>query len=316
MRVLHRHRPSEIKAGGILIMPNLMTQAKNAGMNSGGTLLAKVVKLTELKKHPELETVFVINTEVLAKIVESMKENGYDKGQPVVIWKGENYIVDGYTRYAAAQEAEIDEIPVHEKEFENVEEAMRYCYRRQAERRNLTAAEIYNVATRLQIPIVEIAQELKISESTVKRVKKIEKEANEEDIEDIKNNKASINEVYKKIRKPKEQKPENEKKPKGAIAEGTEQQPETDIVISTEIEGTDILDSAIEVETSETDNDEKEDDPRLTGCIKYIIEFLLISDEISAARRIYNDCEIPFDEKLVLKLLPEDLKTKLLGGEA
>jgi len=140
-------------------MAKLIDQTRNAGMNSGAAVLAEMKRLSELKKHPVLSNIFTIQPDILSSIVESMKTYGYDKAQPIVEGKidGEFYITDGYTRYEAAQQAELEEVPVEEKEFENLEAAVHYCYKRQAERRNLTQIEIYNAAVKLNIPAQQIA---------------------------------------------------------------------------------------------------------------------------------------------------------------
>jgi hypothetical protein len=65
---------------------------------------------------------FAIREETLASVIASMKESGYDKSQPLVLWKGKGVVVDGHTRLQAAREAGIAEVPVEEKEFASLED--------------------------------------------------------------------------------------------------------------------------------------------------------------------------------------------------
>lgn len=289
-------------------MAKLLDQAKNAGMNSDATVLAKMKRLSELKKHPELENVFSIQPEILASIIESMKKNGYDKAQPIVLGKidGEWYIVDGYTRREAAEQAGIYEVPVDNKEFENLEAAIHYCFRRQAERRNLSQSEIYNAAVKLNIPVKELAKELGVCESSITRAKKIEREADPEDITAIKNNKKTINDVYNNIKKSKPKNnhqknntgeiPEDENSELKNIDENQEKSANDpdggigDISDNAAAESetsdfdTDILDGAIiESETSETHNYDE-----TAQIIMDIVNLLSENGETSAITIIQN----------------------------
>jgi Trp operon repressor len=251
-------------------MPRLVDQAKNAGMNSDASVLAKMKRLSELKKHPELETIFAINPDTLDAVVESMSLNGYDRAQPIVLGRfdDDEFIVDGYTRFKAASLAKIDEVPVDAKDFENLQAAIHYCFRRQAERRNLSQAEIYNAAVRLNMPAQKIAKELGVGVSNITRAKKIEREADPDDVEAIKNNKKTINQVYNSI---KTSKPKNNALPKNHFSDDSDEnnadyndyQPESDDPSNTDdlnvppdddSDSADILDGAI-VETSITAND-------------------------------------------------------------
>jgi ParB family chromosome partitioning protein len=98
--------------------------------NTGASVVARMKRVSEIQTDPQLAGMFTINAEILASIVKSMKELGYDKSQPLVLWKGKGVVVDGHTRLQAAREAGIPEIPVEEKEFAALEEAKLYAYRR------------------------------------------------------------------------------------------------------------------------------------------------------------------------------------------
>ena len=46
------------------------------------------------------------------EIRESIARAGFDKGQPLSLWKDKNLLLDGHTRLAAAKEAGLIEVPV------------------------------------------------------------------------------------------------------------------------------------------------------------------------------------------------------------
>jgi Trp operon repressor len=318
-------------------MAKLLDHAKNAGMNSGAEVLAKMKRLTELKKHPELESIFLIQPDILSAIAESMKQNGYDKAQPIVEGKfdGGLYIVDGYTRYAAAIQAEIEEVPVNEKEFESLEAAVHYCYKRQAERRNLSQIEIYNAAVKLNIPAQQIADELGVAVSTITRVKKIEREADPEDIAAIKNNEKTINAVYNHIKTKKPQKTEaippgghtdgasgytgsfNDDTPDTGTEPADELQPE---ITTTGLMETDILDDAL----VETNDNGLTGDPLENAIVVTVsgIEFLksaviLLAEagEIKSSELLINGFLRNNEKNAFLKLLPDSVSEKLAADD-
>jgi ParB family chromosome partitioning protein len=205
-------------------MGRLIDSIGNAGMNAGASVVARMKRVSEIQTDPRLAGMFTVNAEILASIIQSMKESGYDKSQPLVLWKGKGVVVDGHTRLQAAREAGIPEIPVEEKEFATLEDAKLYAYRRQAERRNLTPAEILVAAAELKRKdsrdgtgrAVEIlAKNLGVSPSTVKHAQAVAHEAPPEIIDELKQNRMSIDKAYRltkgKPDKPAAAKPETDK---------------------------------------------------------------------------------------------------------
>jgi ParB family chromosome partitioning protein len=186
-------------------------------MNSGATVLARMTRTSEIQTDPVLEKIFAIKEETLQAIINSMKESGYDKAEPVVIWKGKNIVVDGHTRLKAAIVAGIAEIPVEEKEFASLDEAKQYTKKRQIDRRNLNQSEIYEAAAELSNKegrdgsgrAAEIlANELGISAATVHHARAVAASEMPEVIDQVKQTKLSINQAYKLTRK-KTPKPED-----------------------------------------------------------------------------------------------------------
>jgi ParB-like chromosome segregation protein Spo0J len=172
-------------------------------------------RVGEIETDPHLAGMFTIRAETLASVIASMKESGYDKSQPIVLWKGEGVVVDGHTRLQAAREVGIAEVPVEEKEFASLDDAKLYAYRRQAERRNLTPAEILAAAMELQPKDARdgagraseiLAKNLGVSPSTVKHAQAVAHKASPEIIDEVKKNRMSINKAYR-LTKGKPEKP-------------------------------------------------------------------------------------------------------------
>jgi hypothetical protein len=186
----------------------LTDMARVAGLTAGAEVMARTMKPREIVFNPELD-IFEIDGGLVEEIARSMRAGGFDKSQPVVVWKGQGCVVDGRTRLKAALAAELAEIPVVEKEFDSLEDAVQYAYRRQAERRNLTQGEILEAAIRLGIKDrrdgtgrsrEKLARDLGVSESTVIRARTVAKRGSEEDLNAIKKGGKSINQVYQDLR--------------------------------------------------------------------------------------------------------------------
>ncbi|MDR2019947.1 MAG: ParB/RepB/Spo0J family partition protein [Treponema sp.] len=205
-------------------MGRLIDSIGNAGMNAGAAVVARMKRVSEIQTDPRLAGMFTVNAEILASIVASMRKSGYDKSQPLVLWKGNGVVVDGHTRLQAAREAGITEIPVEEKEFAALADAKLYAYRRQAERRNLAPAEILAAAMELQPKNSRdgtgraseiLAKNLGVSPSTVKHAQIVAQEAPPEIIDEVKNNRMTINKAYRLAKntldKPAKGKPETDK---------------------------------------------------------------------------------------------------------
>jgi biotin operon repressor len=194
-------------------MAKLADLAKKAGLNAGAEIMAKLMKPRDIKVHPELSAIFTIKDDLAASIAQSMRDTGYDKSQPIVIWKNQDYVVDGHTRLRAALEAGLPEVPVAEQDFETLEDAIRYAFARQAERRNLTQAEIFQAATRLDLKEYRdgtgrsgeaLAKDLGVSESTIKHARTVAARGTGEDIEAVRAGELTINQAYQKVRQKKD----------------------------------------------------------------------------------------------------------------
>ena len=100
------------------------------------------MKIAAIITRSPFNELFSINPAVLENIEQAMTEAGYDHSQPIIVWEGENVVVDGHTRLQAAREVGLEDIPVYLKNFENEDAALIYAIHNQRNRRNLTDAEI------------------------------------------------------------------------------------------------------------------------------------------------------------------------------
>jgi hypothetical protein len=100
----------------------------------------------EINTHPTFESLFPINSAVLEKIEQDMRDGKYDHSQPIILatWAGQSepVCIDGHTRRQAAKNLGIEEVPVWLHEFDTEEEAIEKAIKLQSNRRNMTDAEI------------------------------------------------------------------------------------------------------------------------------------------------------------------------------
>jgi ParB family chromosome partitioning protein len=303
-------------------MAKLTDGIKISGMNSGAQVLGKMMRVSEIEEDPEISNMFQVHEDVFQAILESMREKGYDQAEPLVIWKGKKIVVDGRTRLRAARAAELTEVPVVEREFETLNDAKFYCYKRQADRRNLTQAEIFTVAAELGLKVnrdgngrgaESLAKELGVSQSVIEKARTVAKHAPEEDIEAVKNNEMSINKAYERLRQ--------SKKPEEEVSEEDPQNSEdmaAEEEAAEDIETGDILDSAIESEETVDDSGEEpgiefhaNDANGLPGNVKFLKSsvILLIDSQESTAAKLLIDHFLREKEKIgFYKLLPENIR--------
>ena len=200
--------------------------------NSGATELAKMEMIDEIKVHPSFQNLFSIDDDLVAEIAENIKINGYDKSQPIHIWKEQNIPIDGHTRLAAAKTAGMFEIPVYEHSFPDERSALLYAYSLQLNRRNLSDADLVNAVQKY----IELGGKTKkgrlreilsaktgTSPATIARVMAVAK--NTEASNAVKTGKSSVNEEYKKLMGKKHPESKKEKQPSSS---------ETDTITTTE----------------------------------------------------------------------------------
>lgn len=207
-------------------MAKLTALTKNtSGLNSGAEVMAQRISLDKITVHPTFQTLLPINDKELANIVKDMEEHGFDKSKPVCIWREENVLIDGYTRFTAAKEAGLSEIYKYEMSFGTEQEALEYAMKQQLNRRNLNDAgklmliekldNLRNPGRKSSDSEAEaeprgksaqaLAESLGIGTRTVERGRYVLANADEETLEEIKSGKKSINQAAKKIKQQKDE---------------------------------------------------------------------------------------------------------------
>ncbi|MDR0601554.1 MAG: ParB N-terminal domain-containing protein, partial [Treponema sp.] len=180
--------------------------------NAGENFYAKMMRIEDIIIDPDIARLFKMSDNTREIIAQDIKEQGFDKGQPLSLWKGKNIVLDGHTRLAAAREAGLEEIPVVEREFENKEDAILYTFERQVIRRNLTADEIITAVELMPETrsrkgqgrtAAQLAERLKVSEAHIYQIRAILKKAAPEEIDAVRTGKTSVMETYLKINPPK-----------------------------------------------------------------------------------------------------------------
>jgi ParB-like chromosome segregation protein Spo0J len=266
-----------------------------------------------IQTHPDISSLFPIDEKTVKKIKVSMKD-GYDKSQPIVVWNsnGSNVLVDGHQRTQAAKEVGLKEIPAYIFEFIDLEEAIHYTFKRQAERRNLTDAEILQAVTLLSNKttrdgkgrsIEKLSEEYGVSASKLTQARTVSKRAQKEVIEDIKKGKVSLNKAYRDVKESKQVDDESIKTEKHSILTTEDKEPiiikqdehfENDyfkndeyISESPKIEEVDIKQS-ITNSNGEFKNEEQQINDLTTVCTEDIIRLLADNKEFGAIKVILN----------------------------
>ena len=130
-------------------MAKLTINERVAGANSGTEHLSKEINLDKIITSPTFAGLFPRNEKMVNIIADDIIINGYDKSQPIHIWKEQGTLIDGHHRYYATQIAGLTTIPVYEHSFENEEQALEYALKLQIERRNLNDAELFAAVRQL-----------------------------------------------------------------------------------------------------------------------------------------------------------------------
>jgi polyhydroxyalkanoate synthesis regulator phasin len=188
-------------------MSKLAKYTQTAGSNAGAEAYAKWMDPREIKVNPEIAGLLASERETVEKIRDSMKANGVDKAEPLVIWKEGGCLVDGHTRLKAALEAGVEEVLVEEKEFASIEAAKAYTLSRQLNRRNLTGTALLGIADLLETikdggkTNSEVAKNLGVSRTTLYKAQEVSGKAPELVKELVRQGDMSINQAYNEITK-------------------------------------------------------------------------------------------------------------------
>ena len=168
----------------------------------------------EIKKIPELQNVFRIDLDVKDRIKDDMSINGFSKAHPVHVFKweidGKEVLVlcDGYTRYTAATELNLDKIYAQVHTFKSINEAVLYSLKEQFNRRNIQDSELFKNFEILRqqeidgrkLTAAEIGERLKKSKRHIFKLQEVFAKSTKEQLKAIRNGEASINQVYNEIK--------------------------------------------------------------------------------------------------------------------
>ena len=197
----------------------------------------KTLKIKDIVLIPEFQKLLVMEEDVLEKMKQSMKEEGFKSGHEIHIWKrGKEYIlIDGHTRKCAWESLGNKTIPCIIHNFASLEEAKTFAIKEQINRRNLSGQALLDAVANFNFEKGKghtsgekgkaseiIAKQIGVSTKTVEKTRVVLKEATPEQLEAIKKDELSMNQVFNQIRE--KRKEENSEK-EGDVSESTE--PET-----------------------------------------------------------------------------------------
>lgn len=183
----------------------------------------KTLKIKDIVLIPEFQKLLVMEEDVLEKMKQSMKEEGFKSGHEIHIWKrGKEYIlIDGHTRKCAWESLGNKTIPCIVHNFANMEEAKTFAIKEQINRRNLSGQALLDAVANFNFEKGKgnvvgekgkaseiIAKQIGVSAKTVEKTRLVLKEASPEQLEAIKKDELSMNQVYKQIQDKKKPKPE------------------------------------------------------------------------------------------------------------
>ncbi|WP_191017722.1 ParB/RepB/Spo0J family partition protein [Treponema zioleckii] len=196
----------------------------------------KTLKIKDIVLIPEFQKLLVMEEDVLEKMKQSMKEEGFKSGHEIHIWKrGKEYIlIDGHTRKCAWESLGNKTIPCIIHNFADIEEAKTFAIKEQINRRNLSGQALLDAVANFNFEKGKgnvvgekgkaseiIAKQIGVSTKTVEKTRVVLKEATPEQLEAIKKDELSMNQVFNQIRE--KRKEENSEK-------------ESDVSASTETE--------------------------------------------------------------------------------
>ena len=203
----------------------------------------KTLKIKDIVLIPEFQKLLVMEADVLEKMRESMREEGFKPGHEIHIWKrGKEYIlIDGHTRKSAWESLGNKTIPCIIHNFADIEEAKTFAIKEQINRRNLSGQALLDAVANFNFEKGKgnvvgekgkaseiIAKQIGVSAKTVEKTRLVLKEASPEQLEAIKKDELSMNQVYKQIQDKKKPKPEPKAEEKSEKESVTQVPPKSD----------------------------------------------------------------------------------------
>lgn len=204
----------------------------------------KTLKIKDIVLIPEFQKLLVMEEDVLEKMKQSMKEEGFKSGHEIHIWKrGKEYIlIDGHTRKTAWESLGNKTIPCIIHNFASLEEAKTFAIKEQINRRNLSGQALLDAVANFNFEKGKghtsgekgkaseiIAKQIGVSTKTVEKTRFVLKEATPEQLEAIKKDELSMNQVFNQIReKRKEENSEKESDVSASAETETKAEAKTD----------------------------------------------------------------------------------------
>ena len=175
----------------------------------------QLVAISNLKFDKDFKELFAQEPEKVERIAHDMKEHGFDKSQPIIATK-DGSILDGNSRFMAANQIGIKYIPVVYKDFADKNEALKYELHLQLDRRNLSDSEVFAMFKKLEemkqsaksegkstedFTDAKLAVQLNKSERQIQKIRELTKKADEQTLEKVASGAITINQAYSEVKK-------------------------------------------------------------------------------------------------------------------
>lgn len=247
----------------------------------------KTLKIKDIVLIPEFQKLLVMEADVLEKMRESMREEGFKSGHEIHIWKrGKEYIlIDGHTRKCAWESLGNKTIPCIIHNFADIEEAKTFAIKEQINRRNLSGQALLDAVANFNFEKGKgnvvgekgkaseiIAKQIGVSAKTVEKTRLVLKEASSEQLEAIKKDELSMNQVYKQIQDKKKPKPEQKAEEKSEKESVSQVPPKSDSEAKVDAKGEEAkAKPAAQKATAKANSKSKTDEAFAKG-VRYAIE--------------------------------------------
>lgn len=247
----------------------------------------KTLKIKDIVLIPEFQKLLVMEADVLEKMRESMREEGFKPGHEIHIWKrGKEYIlIDGHTRKCAWESLGNKTIPCIIHNFADIEEAKTFAIKEQINRRNLSGQALLDAVANFNFEKGKgnvvgekgkaseiIAKQIGVSAKTVEKTRLVLKEASPEQLEAIKKDEISMNQVYKQIQDKKKPKPEPKAEEKSEKESVTQVPPKSDSEAKVDAKGEEAKAKPAAKKATAKANSKSKTDEAFAKGVRYAIE--------------------------------------------
>ncbi|MGN0353102.1 MAG: ParB/RepB/Spo0J family partition protein [Roseburia sp.] len=247
----------------------------------------KTLKIKDIVLIPEFQKLLVMEADVLEKMRESMREEGFKPGHEIHIWKrGKEYIlIDGHTRKCAWESLGNKTIPCIIHNFADIEEAKTFAIKEQINRRNLSGQALLDAVANFNFEKGKgnvvgekgkaseiIAKQIGVSAKTVEKTRLVLKEASPEQLEAIKKDEISMNQVYKQIQDKKKPKPEPKAEEKSEKESVTQVPPKSDSEAKVDAKGEETKAKPAAKKATAKANSKSKTDEAFAKGVRYAIE--------------------------------------------